>query len=77
MGECRRAGKINVIFNSLPVEIRPDHVLVAVGGTSQILPNDLVWIFAGGTPAYDFLKNIGVGFGMRDPTFDTARDIRR
>ena len=75
--EAVRAGKINVIFNSLPVEVRPDHVVLAVGGTSQILPNDLVWIFAGGTPAYDFLKNIGVEFGMQNLTFDTRRDIRR
>jgi thioredoxin reductase/Pyruvate/2-oxoacid:ferredoxin oxidoreductase delta subunit len=77
MREVVSAGKINVIFNSLPVEVRPDHVVLAVGGTSQILPNDLVWIFAGGTPAYDFLKNIGVGFGMQNLTFDTGRDIRR
>jgi thioredoxin reductase (NADPH) len=77
MRESLCAGKINVIFNSHPVEVRPDHVVLAVGGTSQILPNDLVWIFAGGTPAYDFLNNIGVGFGMRDMTFDTGRDIHR
>ena len=77
MRECLRAGRVNVIFNSIPVEFRPDHVVLAVGGTSQILPNDLVWVFAGGTPAYDFLKNIGVGFGMRDLTFDTERDIRQ
>jgi hypothetical protein len=42
----------------------------------KILPNDFVWIFAGGTPPYDFLKKIGVGFGMYDMTSNAGNDIR-
>lgn len=72
--ELARSGVIRVIFNSTPVEFRPDSVTLGIGGSLQTIPNDFVWIFAGGTPPYDFLKQIGVGFGMRDMTFD-ARDL--
>ncbi|MFZ0198570.1 MAG: NAD(P)-binding domain-containing protein [Candidatus Sulfotelmatobacter sp.] len=71
--EFVEAGIIQVIFNSTPVEFGSDSVILGIEGTLQTLPNDFVWIFAGGTPPYDFLKRIGVGFGMRDLTFD-ARD---
>jgi thioredoxin reductase (NADPH) len=69
MGECMRTAKIRVIFDSIPVEFRPDCAILAVRGKLRILPNDFVWIFAGGIPPYDFLKKIGIGFGMRDITF--------
>jgi thioredoxin reductase len=72
--ECRRNGKINVAFNSVPVKIREDSVTLEVGGQLQELPNDYVWIFAGGTPPYDFLKKIGVQFGMRDLTAEAGRE---
>jgi thioredoxin reductase (NADPH) len=62
MRECQRNGMINVIFNSMPVEFRNDSVVLKTGGALQTLPNDFVWIFAGGTPPYDFLKKIGIGF---------------
>ncbi len=61
--ECMRAGTINVIFNSIPVEFTQDSVVLQTGAGLQALTNDFVWIFAGGTPPYDFLKKIGVGFG--------------
>jgi thioredoxin reductase (NADPH) len=77
IGECQRTGKIDVVFNSVPVEIRQDQVTLAVGGRLQTLSNDLVWIFAGGTPPYDFLKKIGVRFGMHDMTVEAGADIRR
>lgn len=72
--ECRRNGKINVAFNSVPVKIREDSVTLEVGGQLRELPNDYVWIFAGGTPPYDFLKKIGVQFGMRDLTAEAGRE---
>jgi thioredoxin reductase len=77
MRECTRTGKVNVIFDSIPMEFRQDRVLLAVGGRLQILPNDFVWIFAGGAPPYEFLRKIGVGFGMRDMTIEAGADIRR
>ncbi|MGA8619014.1 MAG: NAD(P)-binding domain-containing protein [Candidatus Sulfotelmatobacter sp.] len=69
-------GIIKVIFNSTPVEFRPDSVILGIGGTLQTIPNDYVWVFAGGTPPYDFLKKIGVGFGMRDMTVDASAEIQ-
>ena len=61
--ECMRAGTIDVIFNSSPVEFTEDTVVLKIGAQLRALPNDFVWIFAGGTPPYDFLSKIGVGFG--------------
>jgi len=47
--------KLDVLFNSMPTEFRRDSVLIDVGGTIQELPNDFVWIFAGGIPPTEFL----------------------
>lgn len=77
MDECIRSGRINVIFNSSPVEFKPDSVILDVQGQQQRIPNDFVWIFAGGTPPYDFLKKIGVGFGQKDITLEAARESKR
>jgi thioredoxin reductase len=57
------SGKIRVLFNSNPVEIRPESVILDCGGTMQEIPNDYVWIFAGGVAPNDFLQKIGVQFG--------------
>jgi thioredoxin reductase len=56
MGECMRTAKLRVIFDSIPVEFRLDCAILAVRGKLRILPNDFVWIFAGGIPPCDFLK---------------------
>jgi thioredoxin reductase len=71
--ECIRSGKLTVLFNSTPVEIRPEAVIIDVKGQRQELGNDFVWVFAGGTPPNDFLKKIGVQLGTRDLTSE-ARD---
>jgi putative YpdA family bacillithiol system oxidoreductase len=55
--------KIDVLFNSMPTEFREGSVLVEVAGEVREIPNDFVWIFAGGTPPSDFLKAVGVAFG--------------
>jgi thioredoxin reductase (NADPH) len=74
--ECVRKGKANVLFNSNPLEFRPDSVLMDVNGVQQTLPNDYVWIFAGGDPPTAFLKKIGVSFGARDLTLEGSREAR-
>jgi len=61
-----------VIFNSNPLEFRQDSVVLDVSGQTQVLPNDYVWIFAGGEPPTAFLKKIGVGFGAQDLTSTLA-----
>ncbi len=75
--ESVASGKIKVLFNSQPVEFRPESVIMQVNGAQQELPNDFVWIFAGGTPPYDFLKKIGVGFGMRDLTVEASTEAKK
>ena len=74
--DCIRKGKVRVLFNSSPVEFRQDSVVLDVSGTQQTLPNDYVWIFAGGEPPTAFLKKIGIGFGERDITKDGWRAVK-
>ncbi len=70
--ECIRKRKVKVVFNSVPVEFGPDKVLLEVQGTVQEIPNDFVWIFAGGEPPTAFLKKIGVRFGAHDMTLEAS-----
>ena len=74
--EAVRSGKLKVLFNSAPLEFTPESVILDVAGDSQILPNDFVWIFAGGTPPNDFLKKIGVQFGSRDTTLEASNEAK-
>ena len=64
--ESIRSGKLQVTFNSSPVEFKHDAVVLNVKGVVNEIANDYVWVFAGGLPPNDFLKKIGVQFGMRD-----------
>jgi thioredoxin reductase/Pyruvate/2-oxoacid:ferredoxin oxidoreductase delta subunit len=66
MAEYMQAGKIDVLFNSAPTEFRSGSVSIEVSGEMRDLPNDFTWIFAGGTPPWDFLKAAGVAFGAMD-----------
>jgi thioredoxin reductase/NAD-dependent dihydropyrimidine dehydrogenase PreA subunit len=61
--EYTKSGRLKVIFNSQPVEIRESGVVLEVAGEVQEIPNDYVWVFAGGTPPDEFLRNIGVRIG--------------
>ena len=71
--EFIRSSKLQALFNSNPVEFKPESVVLEVNGSNQEIPNDYVWIFAGGTPPTAFLKKIGVGFGSRDVTLETSK----
>jgi thioredoxin reductase (NADPH) len=74
--EFARKGKLKVLFNSNPVEFRHDSVLIEVNGKQQVIPNDFVWIFAGGEPPTTFLKKIGVGFANRDISTEGAKEVK-
>jgi thioredoxin reductase (NADPH) len=73
--EWARAGTIKVLFSSAPVEFRKDCVILSIEGKMQTLPNDFVWVFAGGTPSYEFLQKIGVGVGMLDMTLLAKHEV--
>ncbi len=75
--ECIRSGKVSVVLNSKPVEVRQDSVTLDVAGVPQEIPNDFVWIFAGGIPPNDFLKSIGIQFGTMDVTLEAGREARQ
>jgi thioredoxin reductase/Pyruvate/2-oxoacid:ferredoxin oxidoreductase delta subunit len=77
IADCMRNGKVKVLFNSNPVEFKPDAVTLDVNGSLQEIANDFAWIFAGGTPPTDFLKKIGIEFGMRDMTVEASQEARQ
>lgn len=74
--EFVRKGKLAVVFNSNPIEFRADSVALNVSGALQTLPNDFVFIFAGGEPPTAFLQKIGVRLADRDFTAEGAREAR-
>ncbi len=75
--DCMRSGKVEVLFNTSPVEFKADSAVLDVQGQKRELLNDFVWIFAGGVPPYDFLKKIGIRFGMRDLTQEASSEASR
>jgi thioredoxin reductase (NADPH) len=75
--EFTRKGKLKVLLNSNPVEFRQDSVLMEVNGEQQAIPNDFVWLIAGGEPPTAFLKKIGVGFANRDISTKGSKEAKR
>ena len=76
LAECARSGKVKVVLNSNVKEIREGSVLLDLKGELRELANDFVWVFAGGTPPYDFLRKIGVQFGARDLTLEASKEAK-
>jgi thioredoxin reductase/NAD-dependent dihydropyrimidine dehydrogenase PreA subunit len=70
--DCIRSGKLEILLSSRPVEIRPGSVVLEVSGVKRELPNDYVWIFAGGVPPNALLERIGVTVGDTDLTASAA-----
>jgi thioredoxin reductase (NADPH) len=77
LADCVSAGKVHVVFNSNPLEFKEDAVVLEVNGEPLEISNDFVWIFAGGSPPNDFLKKIGVEFGVRDMTLEASNEAKQ
>jgi thioredoxin reductase len=77
LDDCIRSGKVKVLFNSTPIEFTAESVVLESNGNRHTFPNDFVWIFAGGTPPNDFLKKIGVQFGVKDMTLEASKEARQ
>jgi thioredoxin reductase (NADPH) len=75
--EYVKAGKLTVVLNSQPVEIRERAVVLDVAGSRRELPNDYVWVLAGSLPPNDFLQQVGVQLGSRDLTQEASAEARR
>src|SRR5690348_6617439 len=71
-----RSGKVKVLFNSVPIEFKPETVVLEHNGKTLELANDFVWIFAGGTAPFDFLRKIGVRFGIQDMSLAAGREAK-
>jgi thioredoxin reductase/Pyruvate/2-oxoacid:ferredoxin oxidoreductase delta subunit len=75
--EYVRSGRVKVLFNSLPTEFRQDKAFLQINGGVREIPNDYVWIFAGGEPPRAFLEKIGVKLGNRDMTLEASNEARQ
>jgi thioredoxin reductase len=49
-------------------------VTIAIDGETREIPNDFVWIFAGGTPPNDFLRKVGIDLGSHDLTLEAGKE---
>lgn len=69
-------GKLNVLFESEVLEVKPDAVRLRVAaGDEQEIPNDDVFVFAGGDPPFALLERAGVSFDPKDrPAATTERE---
>lgn len=52
--------KLKIAFSSNVVEIKDSEVVLDMAGKKETLPNDYVYIFAGGELPNEFLKSIGI-----------------
>jgi len=65
--EMMDRGAVKVIFGSDVTEIRPDSVIIREGGAAvHDVPNDFVFIFAGGELPGEFLKKTGIKLRTAD-----------
>jgi thioredoxin reductase (NADPH) len=74
--EAIRKGSVRAIFNSNPVEIRERSIVLEVSGKSEEIPNDHVFVFAGGVAPNEFLVKAGVQIGTRDLTKEARAEAK-
>jgi putative YpdA family bacillithiol system oxidoreductase len=74
--EAVKGKKLRVLFESEPTEVREKSVLVSMGGGVTELPNDWMWVFAGGEPPNAFLTKVGVAMGDQDLTAAAGEEAR-
>jgi thioredoxin reductase (NADPH) len=58
--QALKSGTINPVFGSQVVSIEPEKVLLEANGNTHELPNDYVFVFAGGELPTEFLKKVGI-----------------
>ncbi len=58
--KAMKSGQVHVIFNSTVKEIRGDQVILTKDGKEGYLPEDYVFVFAGGELPSKFLAKIGI-----------------
>jgi putative YpdA family bacillithiol system oxidoreductase len=63
VNELINTKKIKTLFNSNIKEIKNDTVKIQTENDTVEIPNNYVFIFAGGEPPFNLLKKIGIAFG--------------
>lgn len=63
LSELMSRGRAKALFGSEVTEIHEDHVRLQMGERKVELPNDYVFVFAGGEPPFALLRGMGVRFG--------------
>jgi thioredoxin reductase len=63
INELIRSKEITPLFGSNVTEILEDSVKIDRAGKEIEIPNDYVFVFAGGIPPFDMLKKMGIRFG--------------
>ena len=58
--EYSQRKQISTIFSSDVKEIRENSVVISTSEGDKEIPNDYVFVFAGGELPFDFLKKIGI-----------------
>jgi len=58
-----KCGQVNILFNSIVKSISGKTVLLKTYEGDIEIPNDYVFIFAGGEPPFTLMKNMGIRFG--------------
>ena len=76
LDEMTKSGKLTILYQSMPVEVTERSVLIDVAGDRREIENDFMWVFAGGTPPTEFLKQAGVSFGSTDITAEAGKEAR-
>jgi len=70
------AGRLQIVFGSNLREVRDRAVLLETEDGPRELPNDYVFIFAGGVPPTTLLEKIGVRIGPHDLTEEVVQEAR-
>jgi thioredoxin reductase len=74
--DAMRRNQVMVRFNSQPLEIRERSVILEIPGGRVEVPNDYVWVFAGGLPPNTFLESIGVRLGMHELSEEVRQETK-
>jgi len=56
---------------------KAESVILDVSGERQEIADDYVWIVAGGAPPNEFLRKVGIGFGMQDTTQKASQESKQ
>jgi thioredoxin reductase (NADPH) len=64
--EAEKEKRITVIYNSAVSEITPNEVVVETPDGAKKIPNDFIFVFAGGELPTALLQKIGIGFIQKE-----------